>query len=199
MTSEDNYILVSLDDEKSKKIAEILSSKTAKKIINHLAENKDTSQKDLSDALNIPLNTIDYNIKKLLSSGFIQKTKNFFWSKKGKKIIMYELSKKSVIISHKKSVPQKIKSILPAFILTAIGSIALWFYQKANTITPTIQKSMPSSDETLYATSEITRDTIGRIPPENVIIPVGNPLWLWFLAGALLAIFIISIINWRKL
>lgn len=193
MTSK-NYILISLDNEKSKAIAEVLSSKTSKKIINYLAENKEASQKDLSDALKIPLNTIDYNIKKLLSSGFIQKTKNFFWSKKGKKIIMYELSKKSVIISHKKSVSQKIKSILPAFILTAVGTLGLWIYEKSKTIPRTFAESY--REEILQAT-KATADS--NIQPSDLITPIGTPLWLWFLVGSLLAILIISIINWKKL
>jgi predicted transcriptional regulator len=128
--TEENFILVSLDDARSKEISEVLGSETCKKIINYLVENKEASQKDLSDNLKIPMNTLDYNMKKLLSSGFIQKRKNFFWSAKGKKIIMYEISNKSIVISHKKSVGSKIKSIIPAFILTAAGTFAIWVYQK---------------------------------------------------------------------
>ena len=116
---ENHFMLISLEDSKSKAISEVLGSKTCKKIIAYLSERKEASQKDLSDALNIPMNTLDYNIKKLVESGFIQKKKEFFWSKKGKKIIMYELSNKSIVISPKKSTSQKFKSIIPAFILTA--------------------------------------------------------------------------------
>ncbi len=199
---ENNYILISLDDEKSKAIAEVLSSKTCKKIINYLAETKEASQKDLSDALKIPMNTIEYNVKKLLSSGFIQKRKNFFWSKKGKKIIMYELSKKSVIISHKKSVSSKIKSILPAFILTAAGTFALWTYQKIKSVS----QNLPNTDDVLYAAEKAVTQTAGSggggggaISPETLLTPIGTPLWLWFLIGSLIAIFIISVVNWRKL
>ena len=78
MVDEDKFIMVSLDDEKSKAVAEVLSSKTCKSIIGYLAENKEASEKDLSDKLNIPLNTIEYNLKKLIESGFVQKRKNFF-------------------------------------------------------------------------------------------------------------------------
>ena len=85
--SEDRFMLVSLEDSKSKAISEVLGSKTCKKIIGYLSEKKEASQKDLSTALSIPMNTLDYNIKKLLDSGFLQKRKNFFWSKKGKKIV----------------------------------------------------------------------------------------------------------------
>lgn len=194
----DNYMLISLEDEKSKAIAEVLSSSTCKKIINYLAEIKEASQKDLSVALKIPLNTIEYNIKKLLSSGFIQKRKNFFWSKKGKKIIMYELSKKSIIISHKKSISSKIKSIIPAFILTAAGTFALWVYERIKLVPEEIQKNMPVSDGVLYAAEESVTQA-GSRATETLMTPIGTPLWLWFLIGSLLAILIISIVNWRKL
>ncbi len=198
--SNDNFILISLDDEKSKSIAEVLSSATCKKIINYLAENTEASQKDLSDALNIPLNTIEYNIKKLLASGFIQKRKNFFWSKKGKKIIMYEISNKSIVISHKKKVSEKIKSILPAFILTAAGTFALWVYEK---IKYSSQNIADLGRDVLYTVSnpvlEAGSKASDAISPESLITPIGTPLWLWFLVGSLIAIGIISFVNWRKL
>jgi len=197
MTNESNYMLISLDDEpdKAKAIAEVLSSKTSKKIISHLSQNKEASQKDLSDELKIPLNTIEYNIKKLLKAGFIQKRKNFFWSKKGKKIIMYELSKKSIIISHKKSVPEKIKSIVPAFILTAVGTFAVWTYQKIKSVPETISEDLSKTNDGFLALEGSARN----ISPQDLIAPIGTPLWLWFLIGSLIAIFIISIVNWRKL
>jgi DNA-binding MarR family transcriptional regulator len=196
---DNNYILLSLNDEKSKAISEVLGSSTCKKIINYMTEVPEASQKDLSDALKIPLNTVEYNIKKLLTSGLIQKRKNFFWSKKGKKIIMYELSNKSIIISHKRAVSEKIKSIMPAFILTLAGSFALWTYGKVKSVPRVVQKNIPTSEDVFYAASEMASDTSTTISPDTLLTPIGTPLWLWFLIGSLIAIFIISIVNWRKL
>ncbi len=197
MAQKDNYILVSLDDEKSKSIAEVLSSPTCKKIINYLAEvsEGEASQKDLSDALKIPMNTLDYNIKKLLSSGFVQKRKNFFWSKKGKKIIMYELSNKSVVISHKKHVSEKIKSIIPAAIITAAGTFALWTYQKISLVRNVGNDAVLKSQEIMATAGSGSN----AIPPETILSPHSNPLWLWFLVGGIVAILIISVVNWKKL
>lgn len=189
---EENFILVSLDDSKSKEISEILGSKTCKKIINYLSENKEASEKDLSMKLKLPINTIEYNLKKLISSGFIQKRKNFFWSKKGKKILMYELSNKSIVISHKKSNLEKLKSIIPAFILTATGTFAVWVYETINSQSNSVQDN--SASGLMYKATEIS-----EYIPTWVTTPQPTPVWAWFLAGALLAILIISIINWRKL
>ncbi|MCK9568087.1 helix-turn-helix domain-containing protein [Candidatus Pacearchaeota archaeon] len=187
---ENKFMLISMEDETSKAVAEVLGSKTCKKIINHLAEIKEASQKDLSDALKIPMNTLDYNMKKLLESGFIQKKKNFFWSKKGKKIIMYELSNKSIVISPKKSTAEKIKSIIPAFILTAAGTFAVAVFEKINYATRNVQTYDASIESEILSVA-------AKAP--TIISPQTFPIWGWFLAGALLAIFIISIINWRKL
>lgn len=195
----DNYLLVSLDEEKSKSIAEVIGSKTCRKIINHLSETKEASQKDLSVELKIPLNTIEYNIKKLLSTGFIRKTKNFFWSKKGKKIIMYELSKKSIVISQDKKTSNKIKSILPAFILTAAGTFAVWVYEKAQMVPQELSQSIPANDEITFAIEESIKTTSAKTAGEIATWSQGTPLWIWFLIGSLVAITIVSIVNWRKL
>ncbi len=195
----DNYLLISLDDEKSKPIAEVISSKTCKKMIDYLSKTKEASQKDLSVALKIPMNTIEYNIKKLLDSGFIKKRKNFFWSKKGKKIIMYELSKKSIIISHKKRVSEKIKSILPAFILTIAGTFAVWVYERVQLVPQAIQKNLPVNHDMVFAVEDSIAQTGSRASEGIITWSQGSPLWIWFLMGSLIAIFIISIVNWRKL
>jgi DNA-binding transcriptional ArsR family regulator len=203
---ENHFMLISLEDSKSKAISEVLGSKTCKKIISYLSEKKEASQQDLSKALDIPMNTLDYNIKKLLESGFIQKRKNFFWSKKGKKIILYELSNKSIVISPKKSSQQKLKSIAPAFILTLAGTFAVWTYEKIKYATEysrqnLISSLVSSSEETILKGAEITvnsiptaGDSVNYISSLNII-----PIWPWFLAGAMLVTIILSIVNWRKL
>jgi len=198
--SEENFILVSLEDSKSKEISEVLGSKTCKKIISYLSENKEASQKDLSDNLKIPMNTLDYNIKKLLSSGFIEKRKNFFWSQKGKKIIMYELSNKSIVISHKKTPTEKIKSILPALILTAAGTFAVWTYEKISSLSLYSQRVAMGTGTNNLADKAVT-EAIEAVPTiSNEIFYKSTPLvWGWFLAGAIFVLTIFSMVNWRKL
>ena len=191
--NEKNFILVSLEDSKSKEISEVLGSKTCKKIISYLSENKEASQKDLSYNLKIPMNTLDYNIKKLLSSGFIQKKKNFFWSAKGKKIIMYEISDKSIIISPKKSIGEKIKSITPAIIFTASMTFAVGVYEKISSAGVQIPSAVPE-----YVTSTMSKSADTEIV-SYLTSSQPFPLWGWFLTGAGLAIIIFSIVNWRKL
>ncbi len=123
----DKFILTSLDDANSKEIAEILGNKTCRKMMDYLAETNEASQNDIAQAVMVPLNTIDYNLKKLIKAGFVEKTKTFFWSVKGKKIPTYKLAKKHIIISPRDKKPSLnlLRSILPIFLgIVLIAAIA---------------------------------------------------------------------------
>ncbi|MBT4135698.1 helix-turn-helix domain-containing protein [archaeon] len=122
----DKFILVGLNDERSKQIAEVLKNKTCKKIIGHLGDVKEASEKDISDACDIPMNTVGYNIKNLIKAGLVEKTKNFFWSVKGKKIKMYKLARKHIVISpSKKPNLTMLKGILPVILVALVALLVV--------------------------------------------------------------------------
>src|SRR3989339_588106 len=191
---------------KIKKIAEVLSSETSKKIISYLTTVKEANAKEISDKLGLAMNTVDYNLKKLLESQIIQKRKNFFWSSKGKKIIMYELSNKSIIIAPKDTTEifSKLKSLLPVFLLTGSLTFAVYVYEKITNSLANIQ-TLSSSEMTkgsFAGAPQIATDTARDVTINSIENFVGfpiNPLWIWFLAGSLTAILIFTILNWRKL
>ena len=193
--ADENYIMVSMDDTRLKKIAEVLGNKTCKKILDYLAGEKEASVKDVSDALKIPINTSEYNVKKLLEADLIQKRSNFFWSKKGKKIVMYELSNKSIVISPKNSsVRNKLKSIVPGFVLVGAMSFAVYVYETIKAGGEQVIQAMPARGEILMAGGQMMNDVGYDFGGSTVPM-----LWNWFMAGGLLALFIFSIINWKKL
>ena len=72
--AEKKYVLVSMDDERIKKISEALGNKTCKKIIDFLADEKEASETDISEALKLPLNTVEYNLKKLVQAELVPKS-----------------------------------------------------------------------------------------------------------------------------
>lgn len=199
---DEKFMLVSMDDSRSKKIADALGNKTCRKIIDYLADKNEASAKDLSDALEIPLNTLDYNIKMLINSGIIEKKKNFFWSKKGKKISMYGLSNKSIVISPKNSnVGSKLKSLIAPLLLIGVLTFAVYVYQK---ISNASQYVVSRTQESMGVVSNNVQTLIST---PSVNPPVYNPSilfnsihgWIWFLGGSFLALIIFSILNWRKL
>src|SRR3989344_8660257 len=93
------HIIISLDDDSSKSLSEVLSNDTCKRILSFLADNEEVTESDIANKLKIPLNTVNYNMKKLLDSKLVDEAAHFFWSKKGKKIRVYRLSNKSILIS----------------------------------------------------------------------------------------------------
>ena len=125
---DDKFIMMDMDDKRSKKIAEVIGNPTCKKILDYLTYNSEKSEEDIAKALDMKINTVEYNLKKLLHAGLIEKTKNFFWSKKGKKIPLYKLAKKHIVISPKSAKPSMsaLKAIIPIVIgIAAILIIAL--------------------------------------------------------------------------
>src|SRR3989344_5887700 len=66
--TDDKFILMGLDDDNAKNVAEVLKSKTAKKILDYLSETKEASEKDIADKLQLPINTIEYNLKIIISA-----------------------------------------------------------------------------------------------------------------------------------
>lgn len=210
----EKYLLFSLEDEESRKLGEVISNPTCKKIVNLLAE-KELSQKDIAQELKIPLNTVEYNIKKLLEAGIIEKTKNFFWSVKGKKIETYKVANKLIVISPKKSnVYNKLKGIIPVLLICAILTLIIaGYYGLTNTSEIDKLASFEKSGDLSY--SDVGEDS-GVSLSSNLEdsgldtnskekgVALGTALasanfWLWFLAGAIIALIAFAVWNWKKL
>jgi predicted transcriptional regulator len=197
------YIMISLEDERSKHLSDVLGNKTCKKIIDFLSENE-ASEKDISDKLKIPINTVEYNLNKLMKAEIIEKTKNFFWSEKGRKIDIYKLSNKSIIISPRSSeVSSKVKSILPVALISGLGAVlvktyfvlkekSVYYASHGGEILATSARDYSETGLNQKAAEVLAQDS-------NIFFAQHSPAWIWFLGGAVLAIVIFSIINWRKL
>ncbi|MDD5133130.1 MAG: winged helix-turn-helix domain-containing protein [Candidatus Nanoarchaeia archaeon] len=139
--AEDKFLLVSLGEEKSKKLAQVISSDTARKIINLLAE-KDFTETEIAERLNLPLTTAHYNTQQLEDAGLIE-SKGFKWSEKGKKIKYYQLVNKLIIVTPKstKNFSDILKGILPVTLIGALGSLGIYLYEKSQLITTNLDST----------------------------------------------------------
>lgn len=189
-------IMISIDDEKADKIADILSNKTAKKILSYLAE-KEASEGDIAKELKLPPNTVNYNIKKLIDSGLIESSKTWFWSVKGKKINQYKVSKKTIIISTKTSSAKVIGTLL----ITGVFALFIKIYSASKSTIVNNLDSVPtiayekSSEEGFAVASDMAIDSVSSTIIQNARVEV----WPWFLLGAITALLFYMILNWRKL
>ncbi len=172
--------MMSSDDEKAGDLAEALKGKTSRKILEFLSENKNVSEKDIAEELKLPLNTIEYNLKKLLKSELIEKSKKFFWSKKGKKIILYNRSKKHIVISPKSIKPRysKLKSLIPVVLITGF----IFMFLSAYFVN---QVSFGTKSSEMIGSS-----------PENIVSSFPNYL-IGFILGALVGLMLYFV--WSKI
>ena len=117
----DKSISIDLGDPRTSKVAEALSNKTCVKILDLLALEELTAS-DISNRLNIPLNTTGYNLEKLIATGLVEKSSNFFWSVKGKKTPVYKVANRKIIISPKKLMNKIMPLLLVAGVLAIIAA-----------------------------------------------------------------------------
>ena len=189
----EKYINFDINDERAGAIAEVLANKTSKKILSLIAE-KEISEGDISTELHMPLNTVGYNVNKLLKAGLIEKSKNFFWSAKGKKILTYKLSNKKIVISPK----SVFSGVLPALLVSFLGAGIVRFYY----LKQIARDGFSQAVDFTYSQGSEAAATVSKITTPSGIIEqsavAANYSWLWFLLGALLALLIILIFNWRK-
>jgi DNA-binding transcriptional ArsR family regulator len=150
---DEKYVLVSLNDDKTGKIAEAIGNKTCKKILDLLSR-EEFSEKDISDNLKIPMNTTNYNIKKLKEAGLIEEKKHFF-SVKGKRIPVYKVSNKSIVISSKKISFFKLKDSLPMVVVAFLFTGFVLGYEKARKFESSVEEG---SMEILGASQKVVAD-----------------------------------------
>jgi len=204
----EKFILMDMNDERSKKIAEVLGNKTCKKIIDYLSEIKEASEKDISDKLSIPMNTAEYNLNKLIESGLVEKTKNFFWSVKGRKIDMYRLSNKKILISPRTFV----KGVVPALVAVFLGAFGIKIIEDRlsyNFVTDSsLNSAVGVSRDTVITNVPAVMEKVGSVgeySPSPVVQQAQNicsnmssfsgEAWAWFLLGGLFVILIFLLWN----
>ena len=112
------FLLVSLEEEKSKALAQVLSNDTARKILDYLSKHDLSTETEVAKGLKLALSTVHYNLQHLVKADLVS-DEHFTYSEKGKQIVHYSLSNKYVIIAPKKSEKlfEKLKEFLPVVLL----------------------------------------------------------------------------------
>jgi len=203
----DTQILISLDDERAKHLGDVISSKSCQKIINFLTHSEGTVS-DISKKLKMRLNTVDYNVKKLIKTGLIEK-KSFWWSVKGKKMPVYKVSNKKIIVSPKKLTRYtKYLFALIASGLVALAIKASSFGQSGRNLIESAKNGralplesvmMDKPSDAISNGGEIMMEKSANLVSSggDVIISgyLGMDVWLWFLFGAWFVILLFFVFN----
>ena len=212
----EKYIMLDMDDERAGAIAEVIGNATCKKILGLIAE-KEMSEGDLSGELKIPINTVEYNINKLVAAGLIEETKGFLWSTRGKKIKSYRAVNKKILISPKKS----LKGVVPAIVVSVLGAIGIKLYSDsldavnslansgavsggAGSIEKGVATVAPSATSAAGIMAEGGRNAADYATSSGVSGVVSSAAgslispWAWFVLGAFVAILIYVLWNMIK-
>ena len=128
MANEETFVLLSLEEQKSKELAQVISNETARKILDYLGKKNEASESQIAEALDSPISTIHYNIQQLLKVRLIE-SKEFEWSEKGKKILYYQLSKKLIVIAPKtsESLYNQLKNLIPVSLFTVVTGGIIYY------------------------------------------------------------------------
>ncbi len=194
-----SYIMLDVNDERAEAVAEVIGNKTCKKIIQALSESE-LSEAELSKKLGSPANTVNYNVKKLVEAGLIEKSKQF-WSVKGKKVPTYRISNKKIIISPKPMT----KGILPAAILTGLATVGIKLFfnsgvsENQTTYVATDSALKMAAPTALRYAGESAGASAGASASGAIISSSAVGPWAWFLLGAWGALLIFVIYStWRR-
>lgn len=196
--ADEPYLLVSLEEEKSKKLAQVLSNDTSRKILDYMSKKEYVTETEVAKELKIPLSTAHYNLDLLLKTDLINGDQ-YKYSEKGKKIVHYMLSNKYVIIAPRKSTAifEKLKEFLPVVILSGIATYGVnYFFMPKPT--------QPESFGLMIAAEEGVQDAAGaslKMAAESIPVVNEPNIALWFLIGCIfsaVAYLLISIIRKKK-
>ena len=125
-----NFLLLSMEDEKIKKVSNVISNESCRKILDYLSD-KDATESELAEKLQIPISTVHYNLQQLIGTGLIDSTE-FHYSEKGKEVSHYRLANKYIIITPKKTfgIKEKLKGFLPVALIASGAALVLQYLQR---------------------------------------------------------------------
>jgi DNA-binding transcriptional ArsR family regulator len=200
--AKEKFILVSLNEDESKKLAQIVSNDTARKILDFLADTEAT-ETEIAEKIGIPISTAHYNLQALVKGRLVEADK-FHYSEKGKEVLHYRLANKYIIIAPKSTfgIREKLRSILP------VGIIALATAGIIQIVSQVAQKPMVNAaagpmlkaavrEETLEAAPvamELAQDAV-QSAPQAVEIVSKTQIGLWFLLGAVFVIVVFIVVE----
>ena len=219
--AKNNFLLVDLNEKKTKKLAETITSDTSRKILNYLAEKEHDTEANIAKQLNMAISTVHYHLQKLTEANLVN-VNEYHYSPKGREVNHYKLANKYIIIAPKKvsGLKEKLKGILPVGIIALGVSAVLKFSQKffgaAGHYTETtrfsqaVERQIMATSEKMVAdaapeAAELAQEVVANTAAEcgSLVPPPNTPdIALWFLIGALttlgIYVLIVLIKHWRK-
>jgi DNA-binding transcriptional ArsR family regulator len=187
MENSKKFVLVDINDDKSKQLATNLSNETSRKILDYLGGINEASETSIAEKLNLSLSTVHYNLQHLRQAGLVE-VKQFSWSKKGKKIEYYRIAEKLIIIapksSDKVSILKKLSELTPVILFSLAGSALVYM----------LTRPVMNIQREVFTGSKMAEESlsISAVPQASSLLTFSQAHW--FLFGALSAIILFALI-----
>lgn len=208
--AKEKFVLVSLNESKAKQLAQAISNDSCRKILDYLAD-KEATETELSKSLELPVSTVHYNLKQLMDGGLVI-VDEFHYSEKGREVNHYKLANKYIIIAPKTTygIKEKLKTILPVALLTAVGAGFIQVFSKYFGVTKQMAADvgrgavMESDKMAATGFAEEAAPMAANAPEvvqeaaDAVVAATQSPfsnIALWFLIGGIFAIVLYLLIS----
>ena len=190
--AKNKFLLLSLEDDSAKKIANTINNESARKLLDYLAD-KDATESDIVKDLKIPASTVNYNVEQLLDAKLIVWEK-YHYSEKGKEVKHYSLANKYIIIApkgEKESFLEILKKLSPAFLITLFGAGLIEYYNRIKNTSfqeSTLMMVEPAKETMMAKSTTVALEEINL----NDVIVLNNTLLteptLYFILGSLVTL-----------
>ena len=195
-----NFLLVDLNEPKTKKLAETITSDTSRKILNYLTE-KDDTEAIIAKTLGIPISTVHYHLQKLQEAGLVT-AKEFHYSRKGREVNHYKLANKYIIIAPRNvfGLKEKLRGILPVVgIMLGISAVIKLLQNYTSRTVFATKVVVANAEIAMESTALKAAPTLAQEAP----IAVQQPdIAFWFFIGSVvtMAIYLLILVikHWIK-
>lgn len=167
--AKNKFLLVNLQEDQAKKLAQAITNETGRKILDFLADN-DGTESEISEKLGIPISSAHYNIQQLVKSGLVT-AEEFHYSKKGREVLHYKLANKYIIIAPKSTfgIKEKLKAILPVALLGIIGAAFIQLFNLLSGMFSATTEIVPYMSQPIAAKSAPVADKAVDVGAAEVI------------------------------
>lgn len=202
-----SFVLMSLKEDKVKKMTQVLNNDTCRKILDYLSNRERATATEISKELKLAMSTVHYNLKQLKDNNLVT-SDEYHYSEKGKEVIHYGLANKYIVIAPKedKSVMDKIKGFLP-ITLISVASGALLYFLETNwhKIGSLFTKGTLAQAGDMRAFHDVMIESEAAVEPLMGVAETamaepttGMLIAPWFLAGAAFTILIMVAYEFSK-